>query len=480
MGEIIGYGSALLSGALIGLCHGHWLVKYLVPATRIMTRAATRSKRLFGNDIDWPEDKLQKHVLIYAKMIAHKSLRLVITYILCLLISAALAFLVFLNDSLSWVAALTTIGVSSLFVALSFSWFHYDSKSRANSAQYSVVDRLIHFGILGLPSARELQCLITLSSRAKPSFDERHVIVCGLARAGSTVLTRTIFESQKYCSLTYRDMPFVLVPAFAKFIARSRSKQLSVERLHSDGVINSVDDLEALEEPFWKTCCENYSEIFDGPVEINDKQLSDYGKYIQAVCSANNQSRYLAKNNNSIMRLGSLRSKFHNSLFLIPYRHPLYQCSSLLRQHEHFNRIHAEDNFVTFYMESIGHHEFGHLHKPFFSGYVSGSPDTLEYWIQIWICVYRHVLLNFQNDENIIPVSYELLCDSPAYSSAVFERLGTTGFSNELPRFTSGNNSYNFGGSMPRIVSEAEDIYGRLQSLSAAKLNFEKEQKDIE
>lgn len=78
----------------------------------------------------------------------------------------------------------------------------------------SALDRALHRLALGSPAVAEIAFgLDRIVSRAGPGDPEaRHVFVCGLARAGTTALTRRLHASGAFASLTYRDMPFVLAP----------------------------------------------------------------------------------------------------------------------------------------------------------------------------------------------------------------------------------------------------------------------------
>ena len=82
-------------------------------------------------------------------------------------------------------------------------------------SDYGLLSRLLHRLALGVPAIAEAsfdaeQAL--LGRQSIPAHGGRHVFVAGLARSGTTVLMRSLFETGEFCSLTYRDMPFVLAP----------------------------------------------------------------------------------------------------------------------------------------------------------------------------------------------------------------------------------------------------------------------------
>ena len=103
---------------------------------------------------------------------------------------------------------------------------------------------------------------------------------------------------------------------------------------------------------------------------------------------------------------------FQDGVILIPFRHPLDQAESLLRQHRRFLDIHGREAFSRQYMEDIGHLEFGELHRPIqFEGTseLTGlySKNTLEYWIAYWVVAFTHVL---RHEDQVVMVSYEKCC----------------------------------------------------------------------
>ena len=82
---------------------------------------------------------------------------------------------------------------------------------------------------------------------------DNHVFISGLARSGSTIILRALFESKKFSSLLYKDMPFVLAPNFWSTLSSSSKDIIKTERSHGDGIMVSLESPEAFEEVFWKT-----------------------------------------------------------------------------------------------------------------------------------------------------------------------------------------------------------------------------------
>ena len=282
---------------------------------------------------------------------------------------------------------------------------------------YSAGSKLLHQIALGSPFVGEALFDLekTLYRSRTPQVSHKpHVFVSGLARAGTTILMRKLYETGQFRSLTYRDMPFVLAPnLWGTVTRRSVKKQAQQERAHGDGLMVNYDSPEALEEVFWRSFC--------GPAYIksnclvtmsaDEDVIADFQTYISLIMKDSHGKRYLSKNNNNILRLHSLVSAFPDAIILIPFRDPLQQAYSLLRQHRHFGEVHMTDPFVKKYMTWLAHHEFGADHRPFqFDDEValSGNPSDLEYWLRVWVGVYGYIINHLP--AQALLVCYETLC----------------------------------------------------------------------
>lgn len=102
--------------------------------------------------------------------------------------------------------------------------------------------------------------------------------------------------------------------------------------------------------------------------------------------------RYLSKNNDNILRLGSIRRAFLQALILVPFHDPSAHAGSLQRTHGAFADQQAEDKFVKPYITWLVHHEFGHDHRPFrFDGdepAVTAWSESIDYWLALWCETY--------------------------------------------------------------------------------------------
>ncbi len=281
---------------------------------------------------------------------------------------------------------------------------------------YTASQKLLHRLVLGSRIIAEF-CLDFETRKMKPHAEAvaggRHVFVSGLARSGTTILMRRLYQTGEFTSLTYRDMPFALMPGFWRKISGQQQKNMErTERAHGDGIMVDYDSPEAFEEIFWRIC--------EGPDYIQQNRimphhptidtLEKFKRYVAAVLASreNIEGRYLSKNNNNIVRLPTLCAAFPNSLFLVPLRNPLQHAWSLLNQHRRFEK--PEDKFTTDYMRWLGHHEFGADHRPFcFSEELNPhNPDELAYWLFLWNQTYRYLLATAPR--RVIFVCYETLC----------------------------------------------------------------------
>lgn len=266
----------------------------------------------------------------------------------------------------------------------------------------------------------------SIHGRGTPAVTgKEHVFVCGLARAGTTVLMRHLHGSGDFASLTYRDMPFPLAPNLWRS-AWKRSKREGVveERAHGDGIKHSFDSPEALEEIFWSIQFGSsyIHEDHLSPMKASPGSIKLFREYVALVLKAKQAERYLSKNNNNILRLELITEAFPSAWILAPIRDPLEHALSLHRQHVRFLEQQKEDPFILKYMNWLGHFEFGAGHRAMKfdeSHSFEERPENLNYWLEIWIHCHQH--LAKCELERVIPVCYEQLCESPVET---WESLG--------------------------------------------------------
>jgi len=235
------------------------------------------------------------------------------------------------------------------------------------------------------------------AGRLDPAWLARPVFVCGLARGGTSLVTRLLDGTGQFASLRYRDMPAPLAPnLWTRLSAGNTRRVVGGERGHGDGLSHDLDTPEAIEEVFWRA--------FEGDRYIRpdhlrvvrpaDETIAAYRTLIGLCALREGRGRYLAKNNNHVLRLDALAKTFPDAIFVHPFRAPSDHAASLLRQHLQARRRHQEDNFSRRYSGWLGHHEFGLDHRPLsFSGApMRGDPIKIDYWRDYWDVVHAHLL----------------------------------------------------------------------------------------
>lgn len=315
--------------------------------------------------------------------------------------------------------ALSTTGiVTSTLVATAYAIL----RLRLPDTDYGAGSKLLHHLVLGHSFVGEaifdLENLM-YASRSPDVSEGKHVFVAGLARAGTTILMRKLYENGQYCSLTYRDMPFIMAPNLWRVLANlsPRNKEMQ-ERSHGDGLNVNYDSPEALEEVFWRVFCgadyiQNKGLV---PMSASDEITGKFRSFIALILKDHRDKRYLSKNNNNILRLESITNAFPNAVILIPFREPVQQAYSLMKQHQRFLRLHTTDPFSKKYMAWLAHHEFGSDHRPFlFHGKPNGREDAgnLSYWVKLWINTYLYIIEN--RPTQAILLNYENLCDDTEF-----------------------------------------------------------------
>jgi|TARA_R110002072_G_scaffold302722_1_gene487956 hypothetical protein len=289
---------------------------------------------------------------------------------------------------------------------------------------YSFPAKFLHHLALGSTVVAEASFDIeqALNKVSSEGMNESPVFVSGLARAGTTILMRSLYETNQFGSLTYRDMPFVLMPAtWAKFSSSFQQDMTPMERAHGDSIAIDYDSPEAFEEIFWRVF---YGKQYIKATHLerhvlNNQACKQFKLYVAAVLGSRKSTkglRYLSKNNNNLLRLSGIKKSFPDSCIIIPFREPVQHALSLYRQHKNFVTIQSDDKFSLKYMTWLGHHEFGLNHKPFnFSDdktqATATSQDSVEYWLAQWISAYNYTLENAP--PGTIFLSYEDLCLNP-------------------------------------------------------------------
>jgi hypothetical protein len=311
------------------------------------------------------------------------------------------------------------------------------AKAVNTSASYGRLERLLHRFAFATPRAQ-----LGLAGFEQWLFrgELRETVVgpplfvSALPRAGTTMLHELLAGCPEFATHTWRDMPFVLCPMLWRSFAGRRRPSEARERAHGDGILIGLDSPAALEEMLWMA---HWPERYRArpfapwPAEVRPAFDEHYAAHrTQIVALRARQEvrarRYLAKNNLHVARLPTVWASVPDATVVVPFREPLQQAASLLRQHERFLALHHEDAFARRYMAGTGHFEFGaDLRAVDFGGWLAARPHDplqLSFWVEYWVAAYRH-LLDGASDARLVLVDFARLAASRDVG-ALAARLG--------------------------------------------------------
>ena len=336
-----------------------------------------------------------------------------------------------------------------------------------NPNSHNSLDRMLHDFSLGNTSLAELSFDIESIFFKNSPLSTENIFITGLARSGTTSIFNYLHESVEYASLLYSDMPFLLMPNLWDKLS-NKKKMPKTERFHGDNILVGNDSPEALDEFFWKVFLGNsyIKNDFLSLNNITDTILEKYQEYISLICRARGKSKYLSKNNNSILRLPYLLKMNSPSKVILLYRNPIDHASSLMKLHLRFSDIQKKDKFTLRYFNYLGHHEFGLNQKPFLldqatdSSILTQEKTSLDFWLNSWINYYKYILNNFSN--NITLVSFEDVCSNPEKPYSYLKELLNIPDYEKIPLpYTAP--AYNEKNEFSKILSaQASEIYNEL------------------
>lgn len=299
------------------------------------------------------------------------------------------------------------------------------SKAKTDT-DYTFSSKLLHHIVLGSSIVREMafdiDCIMTKIQPAQPKVSSP-VYIAGLARAGTTILLEALYSTGAFTTLTYRDMPLVIAPYLWSKITKANkiTMEAKKERAHGDNLYVNYDSPEAFEEVFWMTFSneayvkEDHLEVQD----VDDELVEKYKKYVGNIIARHGNGgsvRYLAKNNNNLMRIDTIKAAFADAIIIVPFRDPLNHAKSLHIQHERFLKRHAKDSFSQKYMNWLGHFEFGASLKAFnvqrdALPVNKEEPAKLDYWLRYWKSVYEYLMENYAS--HVLFFNYDKFCEQP-------------------------------------------------------------------
>jgi hypothetical protein len=351
---------------------------------------------------------------------------------------------------LNWTMILLSVGATLPFL-----------KTSSNNSGYSDINQLFHHLFLDHYHIGKALLKRQIKGVEHPveSGAVSAVLVTGLARAGTTALTRTLSERGPFRSLDYSNMPVLLAPRlWGKFYRPSRKEQQ--ERAHGDGIKVGLASVEALEEYFFKVVTGDRFVKKDRLLrhELSEEENVQYRRYYKSLCKPGEV--YLAKNNNAVLRLPSLLAQNPDMKVFVLVREPLEHAYSLYKQHLKFSKEQAEDPFVLTYMNWLGHHEFGQGQLPFDLGALGDERDRekLDFWLERWVEYYSYA----QGLGGVEFIRYE---EFLAHPSQVVERIakatGMTINAEDIPVFEKTPEVPS--GFSPELASMAQKVYEGLE-----------------
>ena len=254
------------------------------------------------------------------------------------------------------------------------------------------------------------------------------VFVCGLARAGSTLLLEMIAGAQGFTSHRYSDYPFVMTPVFWNMIVKcwpGAGSDIKHERAHQDRIMINTQSPEAFDEMIWMNFIDGLHDPLQNNVQTHvPKIFGDfYRDHIQKLLWLRNGTRFVSKNNYNTARIGALAALFPDAVFVVPVRDPVTHVASLVRQYALFSAAQADDPRALSYMQYCGHFEFGLDFRPVNFGNADitadirarmAAGDIARAYALYWRETYGHILKQLETHKgHIIVMPYEQLCAAP-------------------------------------------------------------------
>lgn len=258
------------------------------------------------------------------------------------------------------------------------------------------------------------------------------VYVTGLARAGTTIVTEMLAAHPQVASHRYSDFPPVWTPYWWNAL-RARlplPQPAPVERAHRDRIRVTPGSPEAVEEVLWmhffpRAHDPDASQVLEADTD-NPGFERFYRDHVRKLLAVRGRSRYLAKGNYNLTRLGYLRRMFPDARFVIVVRHPEWHIASLMKQDRLFGEQHRVEPRVTTYLKLLGHFEFGVHKRPINVGdretasrvaALWESGDAVRGWALYWASLHRFILDRLAGDRSLaqacLVVPYEQLCAAP-------------------------------------------------------------------
>lgn len=256
--------------------------------------------------------------------------------------------------------------------------------------------------------------------------------VAGLARSGSTMLLELLAAHPAVTTQRYRDFPPVFIPYLWNRLLdfMPLKPEQPVERAHKDRILVTSESPEAFEEPLWMAFFPGLHDprrpaVLGGTVE-HPKFEAFLADHIRKLLLLRARTRYLAKANYNVTRLGYLLKLFPDARFVVPIRNPLWHIASLMKQHRLFCDAERLYPSARRHLARVGHFEFGLDRRPVHCGNQIAIDDILalwaagheaEGWAVQWAEIYSFLARGLEKDPALrratCVVRYEDLAQEP-------------------------------------------------------------------
>lgn len=270
---------------------------------------------------------------------------------------------------------------------------------------------------------------------------EAPVYVAGLARSGTTMLLELLAEHPQVASHQYRDYPPVFTPFWwNRFLERvPHGDEAAKERAHGDGIAVTSNSPEAFEEALWMAFFPHLHEGGGSSVLGADQSHPEferfYDEHLRKLLAVRGRSRYVAKGNYNLTRLGYLQRLYPDARFVLAVRDPAWHIASLMKQQTLFCAGERAHPRAVDHMRRVGHFEFGLDRRPIHTGDAAAAERVrrlwatgheVEGWAHYWAMIYQEVADRLDGDAGLraasLVVPFEPLCQQPEkHIGALFE-----------------------------------------------------------
>jgi len=259
------------------------------------------------------------------------------------------------------------------------------------------------------------------------------IYICGLARAGTTILTEVIARHPDVATHTYRDFPCLFTPyVWNKTISAFDWLPFQPkphERAHKDGILVTSKSPEAMEEVIWMAFFKHLHDETRSAVlgrETKSKKFPPfYREHIQKLVKTRKKTRFASKANYNLTRVSYMLSIFPDARFVIVVRNPVPHVWSLYRKDKMFRTEQEKDPAALVHMNQVGHFEFGKGRVFINTGddaamasvqscFTSG--DDVRGWARYWAMLHRFIHNECETKPEVLVVRHEDMCAAPKES----------------------------------------------------------------